>query len=76
VRSDTKIAEDRADLIFEHGEDWQDYLREFVRGAGDLEDIVLSFISKWKDRTVGQGVLPKEITEHKEKWEKLTRLLM
>lgn len=70
-----KSEADRPDFYVLNSNDWQAYLDKYVRGADNLEELKDDITPIWKDGTSGQGVLVSEIVQHKEKWNKLTRLL-
>ena len=65
----------RPDFYILTSQDWQNYLNVNVRGSDDLVELRDTITPVWADKTVGQGVEVKEVVEHKEKWDKLARIL-
>jgi hypothetical protein len=51
------------------------FSKKFVINHPNFKELIDGYIPLWKDGYKGTGVRPQQITEHKEKWEKLERLL-
>jgi hypothetical protein len=46
-----------------------------VVNSPNLSELIDGYIPKWKDEYVGTAVKPEQITQHKEKWDKVEKLL-
>ena len=70
-----KLPSERPDFYVLSDRDWQKYLDEYVRGGSDLKEMRDNITPIWDDGTTGQMIEVKEVVQHKEKWNKLARLL-
>ncbi|MEM0235752.1 hypothetical protein [Thermofilum sp.] len=75
VDFENKRDNERPDLYILDEKDWQDFLKKHVISNPKLDQIIEGYIPRWKDGYIGTSVRPHRIIEHKEKWEKLVRLL-
>jgi hypothetical protein len=46
-----------------------------VVNSPNFSELIDGYIPKWKDGYEGTGVKPEQITQHKEKWDKVEKLL-
>ncbi|MGY0288674.1 MAG: hypothetical protein ACUX7D_08005 [Candidatus Methanodesulfokora washburnensis] len=75
VDFENKRDTERPDFYVLTADDWQDFLKKFVINQPNFKELIDGYIPVWKDGYKGTSVRPQQIAEHKEKWEKLKRLL-
>ncbi|MGC9086921.1 MAG: hypothetical protein ACP5IT_12080 [Thermoproteota archaeon] len=75
VDFENKKDTERPDFYILNAEDWKEFLKNFVVNRPDPPELIDGYIPKWKDGYMGTGVRPEQITQHKEKWDKVEKLL-
>jgi tyrosine-protein phosphatase YwqE len=75
VDFENKKDTERPDFYILNAEDWQEFLKNFVVNNPNLSELIDNYIPNWKDNYKGVGVKPKDIIQHKERWDKIEKLL-
>ena len=75
VDFENKKDTERPDFYILNAKDWQEFLKNFVVKNPNLSELIDNYIPKWKDNYKGVGVKPKDIIQHKERWDKIEKLL-
>jgi len=70
-----KKPDERPDFYVLNAKDWQDFLKSYVVNRSTFGKLIDGYIPVGKDGYKGAGVLPEQITQHSEKWEKLELML-
>jgi len=65
----------RPDFYILDAKDWKDFLKAHVLHHPKFYQLLEGYIPQWKDKYKGTSVRPHQIIQHKEKWEKLEKLL-
>ncbi|MDW8008468.1 MAG: hypothetical protein RMK67_02755 [Chloroflexota bacterium] len=66
---------ERPDFYILTREDWHDFVTAHVLPRPGLAHLEQGYIPVWKDGYRGTGVRPDQIGDHREKWDKIVRLL-
>jgi len=76
VDFENKKDDERPDFYIMNAEDWKDFIQKYVIIYNDKFDkLIDGYIPQWKDGYKGAGVCPHQIVQHKERWDKMVRLL-
>ncbi len=66
---------ERPDFCILTREDWHDFVSAHVLHRPGLDRLEQGYIPLWKDGYKGAGVRPSQIAQHRERWDKIARLL-
>jgi len=75
VDFENKKGNERPDFYILNAQDWRDFLNNFVINNPNFKQLIDNYIPQWKDGYVGTSVRPHQIVQHKEKWDKVEKLL-
>ena len=75
VDFENKKENERPDFYILNARDWQDFLKKYVINDPKFNRLIEGYIPRWKDGYIGAIVKPGQISQHKEKWEKLVEKL-
>ncbi|MGQ9468895.1 MAG: hypothetical protein ACUVTD_03595 [Nitrososphaerales archaeon] len=75
VDFEKKKDNERPDFYILDAKDWHDFLKNHVINRPNFDELIDNYIPRWKDGFIGCSVRSDTIIQHKEKWEKLERLL-
>jgi len=70
-----KKATERPDFYILNADDWHEFLKNFVVNNINLKQLIDGYIPQWKDGFIGTSIRPHQIAQHKDKWDKLEKLL-
>ena len=71
-----KKRSERPDFYILDAKDWQDFLKTNVMNRPQFARLEDDYIPIWKDEYRGTGIQSIHISQHLEKWEKLTSMLI
>jgi hypothetical protein len=66
---------ERPDFYILNAKDWQEFLKKFVTNNSKFQELIDGYIPLWKDGYSGTSVRPHQISQYKERWNKLEKLL-
>jgi hypothetical protein len=76
VDFENKKDTERPDFYILTADDWRDFLTRFVVNQPNLEKLIDGYIPQYKDGYIGACVKPQQIAQHKERWDKVEKLLV
>ena len=75
VDFENKNESERADFYILDENDWQEYLKKYILNSKNFDRLENGYIPVWQDGYKGTSVRPEQVMEHKERWDKLIKIL-
>lgn len=70
-----KKSTERPDFYILNRDDWNKFLDKYFKPHKSFKEILEGHIPVWVDGYKGIGIMPNQVEEYKEKWEKITQIL-